>query len=176
MIYRISGYRRGEAMRQKEIKSRPDWRDLYKRKTHDEVELEVGMELPHGPVLFYNELVADHSTNPRNVGRMTDADGFAHIGDPSCGDEMQLWIRIDGGRIADIKFQSSGCAGAVATSSMTTVLARGKTIEEAKRITDADVIRALEGRPGRDGTCILSGISALLAAIGDYEQKNAAKR
>jgi nitrogen fixation NifU-like protein len=163
-------------MRQREIKRKSDnWKDLYKRKTYDEVELEVGMELPHGPVLFYNELVADHSTNPRNVGRITDADGFAHIGDPSCGDEMQLWIKINGGRIADIKFLSSGCAGAVATSSMTTVLAKGKTIEEAKRITDADVIRALEGIPGRDGTCILSGINALLAAIRDYEQKNAAR-
>jgi nitrogen fixation NifU-like protein len=161
-------------MRQKEIKRKSDnWMDLYKRKTYDEVELRVGMELPHGPVLFYNELVADHSTNPRNVGRITDADGSAHIGDPSCGDSMQLWIKVDRGRIADIKFQSSGCAGAVATSSMTTVLARGKTIEEAKRITDADVILALEGIPSRDGSCILSGISALLEAIKDYERRNA---
>ena len=147
--------------------------DLYKRKTYDEVELRVGMELPHGPVLFYNELVADHSTNPRNVGRITGADGSAHIGDPSCGDSMQLWIKVDRGRIADIKFQSSGCAGAVATSSMTTVLARGKTIEEAKRITDADVILALEGIPSRDGKCVLSGTTALLQAIKDYERKNA---
>jgi nitrogen fixation NifU-like protein len=89
---------------------------------------------------------------------------------------MQLWIKVDKGRIVDIKFLSSGCVGAVATSSMTTVLARGKTIEEAKRITDAHVIRALEGNPGRDGTCILSGINALLAAIRDYEQKNAARK
>ena len=161
-------------MRQKEIKRKSDnWKDLYKRKTYDEVELKVGMELPHGPVLFYNELVADHSTNPRNVGTMTDADGFAHIGDSSCGDEMQLWIKIDGGRIADIKFQSSGCAGAVATSSMTTVLAKGKTIGEAKRINDAHVILALKGIPGRDGKCILSGTAALLEAIKDYERKNA---
>jgi nitrogen fixation NifU-like protein len=163
-------------MRHRDIKRRSDdWKDLYRKNTHEEAELSVGMELPHGPVLFYNELVADHSTNPRNVGRITDADGFADIGDPSCGDSMQLWIKVDDGRIADIKFLSSGCAGAVATSSMTTVLARGKTIEEAKRITDADVIRALEGIPGRDGTCILSGINALLAAIRDYEQKNAAR-
>jgi len=164
-------------MRQRDIKRRSDnWKDLYKRKTYDEVELRVGMELPHGPVLFYNELVADHSTNPRNVGRITDADGYAHIGDPSCGDSMHLWIKVDKGRIADIKFLSSGCAGAVATSSMTTVLAKGKTIGEAKRINDAHVILALEGIPGRDGKCILSGTTALLEAIEDYERKNAADK
>ncbi|HUH65773.1 MAG TPA: iron-sulfur cluster assembly scaffold protein [Syntrophales bacterium] len=159
-------------MRQKEIKKRSDWKDLYRRKTYEEEELSVGMELPHGPVLFYNELVADHCTNPRNVGKMTDADGFADIGDPSCGDSMQLWIKVVSGRISDIKFLSTGCAGALATSSMTTVLAKGKTVEEAKRITDADVIRALKGIPAPDGACVLSGINALLAAIKDYEGKN----
>jgi nitrogen fixation protein NifU and related proteins len=162
-------------MRQKEMKRRSDWKDLYKRKAYEEEELTVGMELPHGPVLFYNELVADHSTNPRNVGKITDADGFADVGDPSCGDSMQLWIKVDNGRIADIKFLSSGCAGALATSSMTTVLAQGKTIEEAKRITDTHVILALKGIPSPDGKCILSGISALLAAISDYERKNAGR-
>jgi nitrogen fixation protein NifU and related proteins len=162
-------------MRQKEIKRKTDnWKDLYRKNRYEDEELQLGMELPHGPVLFYNELVADHSTNPRNVGRITDADGSAHVGDPSCGDEMQLWIKINGGRIADIKFQSSGCAGAVATSSMTTVLAKGKTISEAKRITDAHVILALKGIPSRDGKCVLSGITALLEAIKDYERKNAA--
>jgi nitrogen fixation NifU-like protein len=164
-------------MRQKEIKRKTDnWKDLYRKNRYEDEELQLGMELPHGPVLFYNELVADHSTNPRNVGRITDADGSAHVGDPSCGDEMQLWIKINGGRIADIKFQSSGCAGAVATSSMTTVLAKGKTISEAKRITDADVILALEGIPSRDGKCVLSGTTALLEAIKDYERKNAADK
>jgi nitrogen fixation NifU-like protein len=164
-------------MRQKEIKRKTDnWKDLYRKNRYEDEELQLGMELPHGPVLFYNELVADHSTNPRNVGRITDADGSAHVGDPSCGDEMQLWIKINGGRIADIKFQSSGCAGAVATSSMTTVLAKGKTISEAKRITDAHVILALKGIPSRDGKCVLSGITALLEAIKDYERKNAADK
>jgi nitrogen fixation NifU-like protein len=160
-------------MRPRQIKRKSDnWMDLYRRKTPEDMELELGMELPHGPVLFYNELVADHSTNPRNVGEIANADGFAHLGDPSCGDWMKLWIKVVSGKIADIKFLSSGCAGAVATSSMTTVLARGKTIEDAKRITDADVILALEGIPGREGKCILSGTSALLEAIRDYEQKN----
>jgi nitrogen fixation NifU-like protein len=158
-------------MSAKQLKRKSDnWMDLYKRKTPEEIE--PGIEIPHGPVLFYNELVIDHCTNPRNVGEITDADGFAHLGDPSCGDWMNLWIKVDSGRIADIKFLSSGCAGAVATSSMTTVLAKGKTIEDAKKITDADVILALKGRPGHNGNCVLSGTSALLEAIRDYEQKN----
>ena len=164
-------------MKQRDIKKRSDdWRDLYRKNRSEEEELQLGMELPHGPILFYNELVADHSANPRNVGRIADADGSAHVGDPSCGDEMQLWIKVDRGRIADIKFQSSGCAGAVATSSMTTVLAKGKTLSEAKRITDAHVILALKGIPGRDGKCVLSGTAALLEAIKDYECKNAADK
>jgi nitrogen fixation NifU-like protein len=164
-------------MRHRDIKKRSDdWKDLYRKNRYADDELQLGMELPHGPVLFYNELVADHSTNPRNVGKMTDADGFADIGDPSCGDSMQLWLKVDKGRIADIKFLSSGCAGAVATSSMTTVLARGKTIEEAKRINDAHVILALKGIPSRDGKCILSGTTALLEAIKDYERKKAADK
>lgn len=157
-------------MRQGNIRRKSDnWMDHYKRKTPEDMEPELGMELPHGPVLLYNELVADHCTNPRNVGEIIDADGFAHVGDPSCGDSMKLWIKVDSGKIADIKFLSSGCAGAVATSSMTTVLARGKTIEEAKKITDADVILALEEIPGHDGRCILSGTTVLHEAIENYE-------
>jgi nitrogen fixation NifU-like protein len=153
-------------MKRRDIYRKSDsWMDLYRKDTQEEVE----QELPHGPILFYNELVADHSTHPRNVGEIAGADGFAHIGDPSCGDWMQLWIKVDSGRITDIKFQSSGCAGAIATSSMTTVLALGKTVDEAKRISDDDVVVALRGVPGRDGNCSLSGIAALREAIRNYE-------
>lgn len=160
-------------MNQRQMRKKSDnWMDLYKRKDHEETEVELGKELPHGPILFYNELVIDHCTNPRNVGEIANADGYAHIGDPSCGDDMKLWIKVASGRVADIKFLSSGCAGAIATSSMTTVLAKGKTIEEAKKISDTDVILALEGVPGRSGKCILSGTTALLEAIGDYERKS----
>jgi nitrogen fixation NifU-like protein len=160
-------------MSYKQFKRKSDnWMDLYRKQPQEEIEPELGMEIPHGPVLYYNELVIDHCTNPRNVGEIADADGYAHLGDPSCGDWMNVWIKVDSGRIADIKFLSSGCAGAVATSSMTTVLAKGKTIEEAKKITDADVIRALKGRPGNNGGCVLSGTSALHEAIKDYEQRN----
>lgn len=157
-------------MKQRYAKNKSDsWMDLYKRQDHEETEMQLGKELPHGPILFCNELVIDHCTHPRNVGEIMDADGYAHIGDPSCGDYMKLWIKVDSGRIADIKFLSSGCAGAVAASSMMTVLAKGKTIEQAKKITDADVILALEGIPGHNGNCVLSGTAALLESIKNYE-------
>ena len=154
-------------MRQKEIKSKSDqWMDLYRRKEPEEME----PELDHGPILYYNKMVLDHCTNPRNVGEMANADGYAHVGDPECGDEMQLWIKVDSGRISDIKFKSNGCAGAIATSSMTTVLAKGKTINEAKRITDDHVVSALHGVSRQDGACSLSGITALRQAIRNYER------
>jgi len=153
-------------MRRKEIVRKSDqWKDLYRRKTPEEME----EELPHGPVLYYNEIVIDHCTNPRNVGEMADASGYALVGDPSCGDSMQLWIKVDSGTILEVKFKSTGCAGAIATSSMMTVLAMGKSIEEAKRITDDDVVAALHGVTRKNGECSLSGITALRAAIKDYE-------
>jgi nitrogen fixation NifU-like protein len=155
-------------MRHREIARKSDqWKDLYRKKTPEE----MGAELPHGPVLYYNEIVIDHCTHPRNVGEIADADGYVLVGDPSCGDWMQLWIKVDSGRISNIKFKSTGCAGAVATSSMTTVLAMGKTIEEAKRITDYDVVSALRGVSRKDGECSLSGITALREVIRNYEQK-----
>ncbi len=154
-------------MRRKEIAKKADqWKDLYRRKTPEEME----EELPHGPVLYYNEIVIDHCTNPRNVGEMADADGYALVGDPSCGDSMQLWIKVDSNRISNVKFKSTGCAGAVATSSMMTVIATGKSIEDAKRITDDDVVAALRGVTRQNGECSLSGITALREAIRNYER------
>ena len=144
-----------------------DWMDLYRKETEAEEEFSIA----EGPVLFYNELVADHSANPRNMGEIADADGVAVVGDPTCGDQMKLWIKIDDGIIADIKFTSNGCAGAIAASSMCTVLAIGKTIQEAKQLTDDDIIIALEGIPQLDKNCSLSGVAALHAAINNYEQK-----
>ncbi|MCX5855079.1 MAG: iron-sulfur cluster assembly scaffold protein [Deltaproteobacteria bacterium] len=122
-------------------------------------------------MLFYNELVIDHFSNPRNVGEINDADGYALVGDPSCGDQMKLWIRVNEERISDIKFKSFGCPGAIATSSMATAIALGKTITEAKQLTDDDVILALGGIPENKRHCSLMGIHALLAAIADYEKK-----
>jgi nitrogen fixation NifU-like protein len=112
--------------------------------------------------LSYNETVMDHFANPRNIGEMAEgeADGFSLTGDPGCGDQLRLWI--------------NGCPGAIASSSMLTVLAMGKTIEEAKRLTDDDVIEALGGIPEQKKHCSLLGVGALHRAIQDYEQKGTA--
>lgn len=149
------------------VKESNDWRDLYKKN----YEYAEEPQIHAGPVLFYTERVLDHFSNPRNVGEMQDADGYALVGDPSCGDQMKLWIKVHDGRISDIKFKSFGCPGAIATSSMATVLASGKTIAEAKKLTDDDVILALGGIPENKKHCSLLGIDALLTAIRDYEKK-----
>jgi nitrogen fixation NifU-like protein len=155
-------------MRHRETAKKTDqWKDLYRKKTAEEME----EELPHGPVLYYNEIVIDHCKNPRNVGEIADADGYVLVGDPACGDWMQLWIKVDSGRISDIRFKSTGCAGAIATSSMMTVLAKGKTIAAAKRITDDDVVAALRGVSRKNGECTLSGVTALREVIRNYEYK-----
>ena len=124
-----------------------------------------------GPVLFYNETVIDHFTNPRNVGEMKEdeTDGYGLVGDPTCGDQMKLWISIRSGKIEKIAFKSYGCPGAIATSSMLTDLAKGRTIEEARNITDDDVIEALGGIPEKKKHCSLLGVLALQAAIKDWE-------
>lgn len=124
-------------------------------------------------VFFYNKVVLDHFTNPRNIGEMAEgeADGFSIGGDSSCGDQMELWIKVKANKIVDIKFKCFGCPGAIATSSMMTVLARGKTITEAKGLTDDDVIEALGGLPEQKKHCSLLGISALHEAIKDKTQE-----
>jgi nitrogen fixation NifU-like protein len=126
-----------------------------------------------GPILFYNEDVIDHFTNPRNGGELSEGetDGFGLVGDPSCGDQMKLWISIRSDRIEKIAFKSFGCPGAIATSSMLTELAKGRTIEEARRITDDDVVEALGGIPERKKHCSLLGVLALQAAIRDWETR-----
>ncbi len=131
-----------------------------------------------GPVLFYNDDVIDHFKNPRNVGELpeSETDGYSLVGDNSCGDQMKLWISVREGRIAKIAFKSFGCPGAIATSSMLTDLAKGKTIEEAKRLTDDDVVEALGGIPERKKHCSLLGVLALRAAIQNWESKDAKGR
>jgi nitrogen fixation protein NifU and related proteins len=148
-----------------------DWKKLYSREPKPAEEYVV----PEGPLLFYNELVIDHFTNPRNVGEMEDADGYALIGDPSCGDQMKLWIKVVEGMIIDIKFKSFGCPGAIATSSMCTVMAMGKTVEEAKQLTDDDIITELEGIPEQKQHCSLMGVNALQEAIRDFERRQGGK-
>jgi len=141
------------------------WKELYKN-TAEPIEENQGE-----PVLFYNETVIDHFTNPRNVGEIEDADGFALVGDPSCGDQMKLWIKVVAGHIVDIKFKSFGCPGAIATSSMATTIAMGMHLDDARALTDDDVVRALGGIPANKQHCSLMGVGALQAAIRDYEQR-----
>ncbi|MBN2106792.1 MAG: iron-sulfur cluster assembly scaffold protein [Deltaproteobacteria bacterium] len=142
-----------------------DWRRLY------EQDREPDIEDSQAGVIFYNDTVIEHFTNPCNVGEIDDADGFALIGDPSCGDQMKLWIKVEAGHIIDIKFKSFGCPGAIATSSMATTLAMGMHLDDARQLTDDDVVRALGGIPANKQHCSLMGISALQAAIRDYEQR-----
>ncbi len=126
-----------------------------------------------GPVLFYNDLVVDHFINPRNVGEISseETDGFGLIGDPSCGDQLKLWISVKNDKIYKIAFKTFGCPGAIATASMLTVLAENKTLVDAEQITDDDVIESLGGIPERKKHCSLLGVQALRAAMADYKQR-----
>jgi nitrogen fixation NifU-like protein len=123
----------------------------------------------------YSEKVMDHFANPRNVGEIPDADGVGKVGNPQCGDVMWLYIKVKDGILTDIKFKTFGCGAAIATSSMITELARGKTIEEAKKISRQDVADSLEGLPPTKMHCSNLAADALREAIKDYEAKQAAK-
>ncbi|MEM3421402.1 MAG: Fe-S cluster assembly scaffold protein NifU [Candidatus Hadarchaeum sp.] len=120
---------------------------------------------------MYSEKVMDHFRNPRNMGEIPDADGVGTVGNPVCGDMMTIYIKVKDNRIADIKFKTFGCGAAIATSSMTTELAKGKTIEEALRITRDDVAKDLGGLPPVKMHCSNLAADALHAAIKDYLAK-----
>ncbi len=116
----------------------------------------------------YSQKVMDHFTNPRNVGVIEDADGVGEVGNPSCGDIMTFTIKVVDGRLEDVKFQTFGCGAAIAVSSMISELAKGKTLEEALKITNRDVAEALDGLPAKKLHCSNLGADALHAAIRDY--------
>lgn len=122
---------------------------------------------------MYSEKVMDHFSNPRNVGEIEDADGVGTEGNPTCGDLMTIYIKVEDGIITDIKFKTFGCAAAIATSSMITEMALGKTIEEALKITRNDVADELEGLPPVKMHCSNLAADALRAAIEDYRKKEA---
>jgi nitrogen fixation NifU-like protein len=119
----------------------------------------------------YSEKVMDHFMNPRNVGEIPDADGVGTVGNPVCGDLMSFYIKVDDGRLEDVKFKTFGCGAAIAVSSMVSEMAKGKTLEEAKKITNADVADELEGLPKNKMHCSNLGADALHEAIKDYEAK-----
>ena len=123
---------------------------------------------------MYTEKVMEHFKNPRNMGEIPDADGVGTVGNPVCGDMMTIYIKVKDNRLADIKFKTFGCGAAVATSSMVTELAKGKTLEEALKITRADVADELGGLPPIKMHCSNLAADALHAAIEDYYKKQKA--
>lgn len=122
----------------------------------------------------YNEKVLEHFQNPRNVGTIEDADGVGEVGNINCGDIMRIYIKVDSAeRITDIKFQTFGCGAAVATSSMVTELAKGRTIDEALVMTNKDVAESLGGLPPIKMHCSNLAADALHAAVKNYREKKA---
>ena len=122
----------------------------------------------------YNDIVLEHFKNPRNVGRIEDADGKASEGSPACGDMVSVSIKVDEEtkKITDIKFESYGCASNIATGSIITEMAKGKTLEEAKRITWQEASQALGGLPSIKAHCSVLAVECLRSAILNYEEKH----
>lgn len=120
---------------------------------------------------LYSEKVIEHFRNPRNMGEMKDADGVGTVGNPICGDLMTIYIKVKDNRISDIKFQTFGCAAAIATSSMITELAKGKTIHEASKITREEIAYELHGLPPIKMHCSNLAADALHEAIKNYKSK-----
>ena len=120
---------------------------------------------------MYNTLVIDHFENPRNTGEIPDADAVATVGNPECGDMMKIYLKIEDGRITDVKFKTFGCAAAIATSSIATEMVKGKTLEEAERLTSHNVIDALGALPPKKVHFSLLAPDAIRAAIARYRAK-----
>ena len=121
---------------------------------------------------LYSEKVMDHFKNPRNVGKMEDADGIGEVGNAKCGDIMKMYLKIENGIIVDAKFNTFGCGSAIATSSMATELIKGKSIEEALQLSNKAVVEALDGLPTHKIHCSVLAEEAVKAAIRDYYDKN----
>jgi nitrogen fixation NifU-like protein len=119
---------------------------------------------------MYTDKVMEHFRNPRNMGEISNADGVGTVGNPTCGDLMTMYIKVKDNRIEDIKFKTYGCGAAIATSSMTTELAKGKTLEEAMKITRASVADSLGGLPKLKMHCSNLAADALHAALEDYRK------
>ena len=121
--------------------------------------------------MLYSKKVMEHFSQPKNVGLIEDADGRGIVGNPVCGDTMEITIKVNDDKIEDIKFRTFGCASAIATSSMTTVMAKGKTLEEALAMTRDDVANELQGLPSHKMHCSNLAVDALHRAIEDYQKK-----
>lgn len=124
---------------------------------------------------MYSEKVLEHFRNPRNMGRIENADGIGKVGNPICGDVMYIYIKVEDDKIVDCKFETFGCAAAIATSSMVTEMVKGKTLEEALKITNREVTEALDGLPPVKYHCSVLAEEGIRAAIEDYLRKKGKK-
>ncbi len=115
----------------------------------------------------YSEITIDHAMNPRNVGDMADADGFAKVTGP-CGDTMEIWLKVKNDTIANATFMTDGCGTSIASGSMVTELVKGKSVSQALRISQEDVLFALDGLPEESKHCALLAANTLKAAVKDY--------
>ena len=121
---------------------------------------------------LYSEKVMDHFTNPRNVGKIEDADGIGEVGNAKCGDIMKIYLKIEDGIVKDVKFNTFGCGSAIASSSMATELIKGKPLSEALTLTNKAVAEALDGLPAHKLHCSVLAEEAIRSAIKDYYDKN----
>lgn len=122
--------------------------------------------------MLYGEKVMDHFQNPRNLGKMEDADGIGEVGNAKCGDIMKMYIKVNDGIITDVKFNTFGCGSAIASSSMATEMIKGKPIEEALQLSNKAVVEALDGLPTHKIHCSVLAEEAVKAAVKDYYDKN----
>lgn len=120
---------------------------------------------------MYTAKVMDHFMNPRNVGEMENADGVGEVGNARCGDIMRMYLKIDNNIITDVKFKTFGCGAAIATSSMATELIKGKSIDDALKLTNKAVVEALEGLPPAKLHCSVLAEQAIKTALADYYRK-----
>ncbi|MFQ9514836.1 MAG: Fe-S cluster assembly scaffold protein NifU [Eubacterium sp.] len=121
--------------------------------------------------MLYSEKVMDHFMNPRNVGKIEDADGIGEVGNAKCGDIMKIYIKVDDDIITDVKFNTFGCGSAIASSSMATELIKGKPVDEALELTNKAVAEALDGLPAHKLHCSVLAEEAIKAAIDDYHSR-----
>lgn len=121
---------------------------------------------------MYSEKVMDHFQNPRNVGKMENADGVGEVGNAKCGDIMKMYIKVDNNIITDVKFNTFGCGSAIATSSMATEMIKGKSIDQALELSNKAVVEALDGLPPAKIHCSVLAEEAVKAAVADYYEKN----
>lgn len=122
--------------------------------------------------MLYSEKVMDHFQNPRNVGEIENADGIGEVGNPTCGDIMRMYLKIDNDIITDVKFKTFGCGSAIASSSMATEMIKGKNIKEALDLSNKAVVEALDGLPARKIHCSVLAEEAIKSALVDYYEKN----